>query len=99
MDINIGEEKERLMNMNEAERTDDFVHNVSEAVRRAAKHLAMNKAMVKSFGVTPEEFDKAFEREYKAAWDNVKDKSSHELAIIGLLEMAHAGVDIEEILR
>ena len=51
----------------------------------------------KENGIEPEEFDKAFERELNKAWNKVKDKSSVELALIGMLEMATNGSAIEDI--
>ena len=73
--------------------------DMSDAVRSMAKKLMMMKAMAKNeHDLAPEDFDKALERELKKEWDKVKDKDSHQLAIMGLLELAAGGVDIEEIL-
>ena len=73
--------------------------DMSDEVRHMAKSLMMMKAIAKNeHDLAPEDFDKALERELKMEWDKVKDKDSHQLAIMGLLELAAGGVDIEEIL-
>lgn len=92
------EERERFFKLSEEERKAEMLDSISDAVRVEAHHLAMLKAISnKENGIEPEEFDKAFERELNKAWNKVKDKSSVELAFIGMLEMATNGFVIEDI--
>lgn len=93
------EERERLRKMSEEERKRELLDSTSDAVRHEARHLAMLKAIsYRENGIEPEEFDAALERELRKAWDRVKDKSSVELAIMGLFEMASNGADIGELI-
>ena len=94
------------MNLEEFKKLDhegqraELFDNMSDAVRQMAKKLMMMKAIAKNENnLAPEDFDKALERELKKEWDKVKDKDSHQLAIMGLLEILADGADIEEILR
>ncbi len=73
---------------------------ISDSVRQMAKRLMMMKAIAKNeHDLAPEDFDKALERELKKEWDKVKDKDSHQLAIMGLLDMISNGAAPEEILE
>ena len=93
------EEKIRIMNMTPEERRADLLDSTSDQVRSIAKQLAMMKAIAHvESGLDPEDFDRALDRELKKAWDKVKDKNGHELAVLALLEMATNGVDPAEIL-
>lgn len=97
--MNIREDRERFMRMSSEERKADILRAMSDAVKEYARRIAMMKAIAyRNNDVAPKEFDAVFEKELSRAWDGVKDKEMHELAIMGLLEMATHGVDISEIL-
>ena len=82
------------------EQREQLLYDMSDSVRQMTKRLMMMKAIAKNeHNLAPEDFDKALERELKKEWDKVKDKDSHQLAIMGLLDMVSNGADIEEILE
>lgn len=77
----------------------EFLDQTSDGVKNHAHSLAMIKAMTcNATELTPEEFDMALEKELKKEWEKLKDKDAHQLAIIGLLDMAVDGIDPESIL-
>lgn len=93
------EENLRFRNMSPEERSEELLNSTSDAVRDMAKKLAMLKAIAHvENGVAPEDFDKAWEREFRKAWDKVKNKTGQELAVMALLDMMAGGADIEKIL-
>jgi hypothetical protein len=90
--------KKRLEGMTDEERKEEALLSASDALRSAARNLAFSKAMAcMQHGITPEEYDKAFGREYARYSNQFMGKSAIELAVIGLAEIAEAGVDISEI--
>lgn len=89
---------EMLRNMSEEERMQYALDSLSDAVKDLAHRIMMLKAMANTHnGINPEDFDKAFEKECSKEWDKVKDKTEHELAVMGMLEMMTHGMSIEEI--
>ena len=90
--------KKRTESMTQEERKDNLLQKTSESVRGEARHLAMLKAIaLDECGIAPEDFDKAFEREYTNWSKRLVGKSGIELAIIGLAELAANGVDINDV--
>ena len=90
-------DREKWESMSEEERNMDKLNDLSDAVRETAHDLAMTKAMAHvGHGIEPEDFDRAFEREFAKEWDKVKDKTSPELALMGMLELLANGVDISD---
>lgn len=91
---------EEFKKLDHEEQRAQLLYDMSDSVRHMAKKLMMMKAMAKNENdLAPEDFDKALERELKKEWDKVKDKNSHQLAIMGLLEIVADGADIEEVLE
>ena len=91
--------REMIANMTEEERQDAMLDSLSSAVRDMARKLAMLKAIAKDENnITPEDFDKAWNREYSRSYSKLEGKSSAELALIGLAEMLAGGADIHELL-
>lgn len=85
-----------MMNMDPEEMKMHMLDSMSDAVRALCKHLALLKAVAyRQEAVSPEDFDKAFERTYSREWDEVKDKTMDQLALIMLLEMATKGEDVD----
>lgn len=91
-------DRKTFLAMTEEERMEKSMDDLSDAVRDFAHRLMMMKAMANTHnGINPEDFDKAFEKECTKEWDKVKDKSEHELAVMGMLEMMASGMTIEEV--
>ena len=90
--------KKRLEGMTDEERNEEALLSTSDALRSAARDLAFSKAMAcMQHGITPEDYDKAFGREYAKYSNQFMGMSAIELALIGLAELAEAGVDISDI--
>ena len=90
------EEKIRIRNMSLEERKARLLDSISDAVREMAKKIAMMKAIsYRENDIAPEDFDTVFNRELKKEWEKVKDKQSHELAAMALLELLSQGIDPE----
>ena len=91
--------REMIANMTEEERQAEMLASLSNTVRDMARKLAMLKAIAKEENdITPEEFDKVWNREYSRSYSKLEGKSSAELALIGLAEMLAGGADIQELL-
>lgn len=91
--------REMIANMTEEERQAEMLDSLSNTVRDMARKLAMLKAIAKEENdITPEEFDKVWNREYSRCYSKLEGKSSAELALIGLAEMLAGGADIQELL-
>jgi hypothetical protein len=91
---------EEFKKLDHEEQRAQLFDKMSDAVRSMAEKLMMMKAIAKNeHDLAPEDFDKALERELKKEWDKVKDKDSHQLAIIGLLDIISDGGDPEKILE
>ena len=91
--------REMIANMTEEERQAEMLDSLSNTVRDMARKLAMLKAIAKEENdITPEEFDKVWNREYSRSYSKLEGKSSEELALIGLAEMLAGGADIQELL-
>jgi hypothetical protein len=91
-------DRAKFLAMTEEEQKEASMDALSDAVRDAAHRLMMLRALANTHnGIDPEDFDKAFEKECSKEWDKVKDKSSSELALMGMLEMMAGGMSIEEV--
>ena len=91
--------REMIANMTEEERQAEMLDSLSNTVRDMARKLAMLKAIAKNENdISPEEFDKVWNREYSKCYSKLEGKSSSELAIIGLAEMLAGGADLGELL-
>ena len=91
-------DKKTLMAMTEEEQREYILDALSDAVRDLAHRIMMLKAIANAHDdIKPEDFDKAFEKVCSKEWEKVKDKSSHELAFMGMLEMMSDGMSFEEV--
>ena len=90
---------EEIRNMSLEERKAEMLDAISDAVREMVKRIAMLKAIsYRENDIAPEDFDTVFNRELSKAWEKVKDKQSHELAAMALLDMLSKGLDPDELL-
>ena len=91
-------DRKAFLAMTEEERMEASMDALSDAVRDFAHRIMMLKALANTHdGISYEDFDKAFEKECSKEWDKVKDKSSSELALMGMLEMMASGMSLEEV--
>ena len=91
--------REMITNMTEEELQSELLDSMSNTVRDMARKLAITKAIAKDENdISPEEFDKVWNREYSRCYSKLEGKSSHELAIISLAELLAGGADIRELL-
>lgn len=94
------EDIERIRSMTPEEQYAEMLDTLSDMIRGFAKRIAMNKAIAyREHNVAPEDFDAALERELRKAWNKVKDKTAHELALMAFLELISNGMDPEKILE
>ena len=89
--------KKRRDAMTTEEKKEESLLEASENLRSTARDLAFSKAMAcMTLEIDPEDYDKAFGREYAKYSDKFMGKSAIELALIGLAEIAEAGIDVSD---
>ena len=85
--------------MTDEEKAEGMLESLSETVRHQARQLAITKAIASAENnIKPDDFDKAFGKEYAKWCDKFVGKSGIELALIGIAEVISNGGDISDIL-
>ena len=79
----------------------ELANSISDAIKSMASKLAqMKRVSASALGVSSEEFDAVWERQWKLAQKRFKDKSLFEVMLMGLGEiMAEGHTDILDDLR